>query len=133
MYRTGKTPEAISVVLTQTVVRGGAEVPATAPSSFYYRRRARSVDRRGKEKPGAGPGSLSARHTAADRLRGQDQPRAPYPRGAPSPRTADHPDPKKGAVRPPRMALRLQIRWISCAVLHRAGPLSRHLAQRQCL
>src|SRR6516164_480110 len=30
---------------------------------FTYRRRARSVDRRGKEKPGAGPGSLSARHT----------------------------------------------------------------------
>src|SRR6516165_2894617 len=58
-----KTPEAISVVLTQTVVRGGADVPATAPSSFYLPQKGSECRSAGKEKPGIGPDSLSARHT----------------------------------------------------------------------
>ena len=36
---------------------------------------------------------------------GQNQPVAPYPRGDTPPRTTDHPDLEKGAVRRPRMAL----------------------------
>ena len=51
------------MVLTQTVVRGGADVPATAPSSFYLPQKGSECRSAGKEKPGIGPDSLSARHT----------------------------------------------------------------------
>src|SRR6516225_9300486 len=63
-------------------------------------------------------GGGSARTAAArDPLRGQNQPIAPYPRGDTSPRTTDHPELEKGAVRQPRLALRLQIRWVSGPLL----------------
>jgi len=51
------------VLLYRTVVRGGADVPATAPSSFYLPQKGSECRSAGKEKPGIGPDSLSARHT----------------------------------------------------------------------
>src|SRR5215469_3207090 len=52
---------------------------------------------------------------------GQNLPVAPYPQGDTPPRTTDHPDLEKGAVRRPRMALRFQIRRLPGPLLYRAG------------
>ena len=94
-----KTPEAISVVLTQTVVRGGADVPATAPSSFYLPQKGSECRSAGKEKPGIGPDSLSARHTVRTGFVDKIDRERHIRRGNVSSRTTDHPDSEKGAVR----------------------------------